>query len=360
MQSIRHKRGRAIRRNRYAPVFVFLAIAVAVVMMMMPRGSAGASHARGSLVWVTYAGSPDGYTLATARGDGSGDRELLWSWEPFTAALSPDASRVAMVLLGAVGTGPPRPPAAKAVVAIRSASHGSQVRLIAKVEPSNPPGPITWSPDGKRLAFATNRGIWTVGADGSRLRLTVRKPRIYSIYWSPDGAQLVFTTGTQTLGQSRVWIAGSDGRSPRRLTDISWQDGGLSWSDDGRLILFSSKAGPRMLNGTMYALDVNTGARRTLGSGNAPSYSPDGTPIAFLVAHDGSPFVRLGISTSAGRERRLYRAGWEGSIGPVWSPDGTEVVGHAQWSLVAVRIPGGDRHTLAATSARIKDLGWAE
>ncbi|HVX15380.1 MAG TPA: hypothetical protein VHC22_29595 [Pirellulales bacterium] len=56
----------------------------------------------------------------------------------------------------------------------------------------------TWSPDGKQIAFASNRSgvlgsfhIWAMDADGANPRRLVARNTIGFIYpsWSPDGAQ---------------------------------------------------------------------------------------------------------------------------------------------------------------------------
>ena len=82
---------------------------------------------------------------------------------------------------------------------------------------------LVWSPDGSRLAFATDDGIWVVGSDGSGLRVVIRHG--HNPTWSPDGSRLAYATW-KGLGSSngvvRLRIADADGRHVQTLARIAW------------------------------------------------------------------------------------------------------------------------------------------
>ncbi|MCU1258621.1 MAG: yycF [Bryobacterales bacterium] len=102
-----------------------------------------------------------------------------------------------------------------------------------------------YSPDGSRIAFASNRSgnreIWTCASDGTHCvqvtpfnaTFTTGSPR-----WSPDGKQLVFDSGA--AGQLDVYVLDAKGGSPRRLTADATHGFSPSWSHDGKRIYFSS------------------------------------------------------------------------------------------------------------------------
>ena len=70
------------------------------------------------------------------------------------------------------------------------------------------------SPDGRRIAFASNRGgrfeIWTVGADGGGLRQVTSGPGSKTWpAWSPDGRSILFTRAHE--GRESLWLVDAEG-----------------------------------------------------------------------------------------------------------------------------------------------------
>ena len=98
------------------------------------------------------------------------------------------------------------------------------------------------SPDGKRLAFMSNRSgsmeIWTSKRDGSdAIQLTAMglagTPR-----WSPDGHFIVFDRDTRENGG--IFVVNAERGSPRPLAQGNSQNLVPSWSHDGKWIYFAS------------------------------------------------------------------------------------------------------------------------
>jgi eukaryotic-like serine/threonine-protein kinase len=101
-----------------------------------------------------------------------------------------------------------------------------------------------FSPDGKRIAFASNRSgsfeIWVCYSDGSSpVQLTsFGGPHTGTPHWSPDGRWIAFDS--RPGGHAGIFVISSEGSEPRRVTEGTWDDIVPSWSRDGKWIYFCS------------------------------------------------------------------------------------------------------------------------
>ncbi len=103
----------------------------------------------------------------------------------------------------------------------------------------------TVSPDGARLAFTSTRSgsheLWLAGSDGNNpVRLTsFAGPWTGMPDWSPDGEELVFVARPE--GQADLYLVSAAGAPPHRLTSDPGDEIAPSWSRDGRNIYFGSR-----------------------------------------------------------------------------------------------------------------------
>ena len=101
-----------------------------------------------------------------------------------------------------------------------------------------------YSPDGKRLAFASNRSgeeeIWIANGDGSNpVQITSMKgPLCANPRWSPDGRTILFSSRRE--GSGDLYLLVPDTGELRRITDDPSEDFEPRWSRDGRSIYFGS------------------------------------------------------------------------------------------------------------------------
>ena len=170
-----------------------------------------------------------------------------------------------------------------------------------------------------KIAFTAASNIHTINPDGSGLAdLTAGPGDNFNPAWSPDGRQLAFTSNRD--GNYEIYVMNADGSNQRRITFDPATDAEPSWSPDGQRIVFETN---RDGNYELYVMDADgsnqarlTNTPQTEGS---PAWSPDGRKIAF--DEGGSAGIFVMNADGSGRTR----LGTIGTYMPNWSPDGREI-----------------------------------
>ncbi len=135
-----------------------------------------------------------------------------------------------------------------------------------------------FSPDGQRIAFSSRRGggtlaLWTMAVDGSDVRVLTRS-RCEDADWSPDGRLLVCVGDAVGFGGKDLWLVSADDGEMRPLTTTVEPETRPTWSPDGSLIAFQ-----KHVNGSWMVTVVapDSTGRRAIGPGTNPVWAPDGT-----------------------------------------------------------------------------------
>lgn len=98
------------------------------------------------------------------------------------------------------------------------------------------------SPDGTIIAFTYKGDIYTVPVNGGRaVQITTNPAYDTTPLWSPDGKQIAFAS--DRMGSLDIYIVSKDGGEPRRLTTHSGSETPVAFSDAGH-ILFSADVMP--------------------------------------------------------------------------------------------------------------------
>jgi Tol biopolymer transport system component len=216
---------------------------------------------------------------------------------------------------------------------------GSGVRKVTDSKGES--GDSAWSPNGSLLALDADRGsrkglraIYLIHASGGKFRRVTRPtPPLsdYSPRFSPDGTQLVFlrARGTAESAPAALFTVRLDGSGLHRLTPYSMRVDQSDWSPDGKRIVF--EAYPH-------------------GRGNG-AY--------------GDIFV---IDAKGGKPLNLTRnpVGEAGSIDPVWSPDGRKILfldirrvnDVGRYGLATINPDGSDRQFISTKNLEEHQPDW--
>ena len=115
-------------------------------------------------------------------------------------------------------------------------------RINISNDPNNDVEPC-WSPDGSKIAFATDRDgnyeIYVMNADGTDpIRITENFSDDHRPMWSSDGTKIAFSSNRD--GNYEIYVMNADGKQTVNLTKNGFTDSEPSWSPDGNYILFVS------------------------------------------------------------------------------------------------------------------------
>jgi len=200
------------------------------------------------------------------------------------------------------------------------------------------PGGLAWSPDSKSIAF-------TMRLPDEKSPLTVRLPKrprgaewarpavlVDGLSWGRDGV------GPVAPGYTHIFVVDAfTGGTPRQITTGNYNHSGPEWSADGKAIFVSGIRKPDAEylrnDSEIYAIDVTTGAVKTLtdrkGPDANPLVSPDGKWIAYTGYDDKmytSHLSSLYLMDSAGGNKRLWAGNFPSSPNDInWAPDGSGV-----------------------------------
>ncbi len=233
-----------------------------------------------------------------------------------------------------------------------------------KIEIASKPDNGVLSPDGERLAFVSDGGLWIVPLHGNvDVDIAGQPLRIADVpdawdsgsllSWSANG-QWIAVNG---FADSEVlsYVIPANGGAPR-LVDLPDRMGGSSWdirlalSPEGRRLAFSALehglSEPRRADRRVYVVSTSGGEPERLSDSwsSMPAFSTDGQHVAFVGYREQQGVEYDALASSAEGDLWVAQFGGGSPVavatvpgrlrGPVWSPDGRYIAAHLE--------PGGD------------------
>jgi serine/threonine-protein kinase len=133
---------------------------------------------------------------------------------------------------------------------------------------------VTWLPDG-RLGMVTGGGdvkgmVWVVATNGTGLTRVGDLSDVTAVDWSPDGRRIVYSAGAADAHAGDIFVADADGSDPTALTGPEGDDVDPTWSPDGTHIAFASS---RDGNYEIHVMGADGGDRRRLTTTTAPQFA---------------------------------------------------------------------------------------
>jgi WD40 repeat protein/tRNA A-37 threonylcarbamoyl transferase component Bud32 len=193
---------------------------------------------------------------------------------------------------------------------------------------------VAYSPDGTRLASASNDGtvkVWDAATGQLALSLTGHTAVVLSVAYSPDGKRLASAGGElDKPGEVKVWDLAT-GQEALSLKGHTSEVLSVAYSPDGKRLAGAS------YDGTVRVWDAATGQEALSLKGHthwvfSVAYSPDGKRLA-SASYDGT--VRV-WDAATGQEALSLKGhtGWVESV--AYSPDGKRLAGTSYDGAVKV------------------------
>lgn len=237
---------------------------------------------------------------------------------------------------------------------------GSDRRQIATraLEPS-------FSPSGREIVYtedvAHHGGIQLIiaRANGSHPHQVTHGPGgKFEPTWSPDGRHLLYVKTRFANEGGQIYSIGTDGSGLRLLTALP-RAGSPDWGVGGLIAFNASQTGTSCAT-ALYTMTPSGMDVRSYDMPSCvnidPSWSPDGSQLAY-IGHGALDIPEVFLSDLSSGERQLTHTSFDDTEWPTFSPSGTEVAFVAARRVYIADAGTGDVHRVPGT-ARAVHIDW--
>jgi tricorn protease len=180
------------------------------------------------------------------------------------------------------------------------------------------------SPSNKRAAIVVHGEIFTIATDHGQMQRVTETPwKEHSPHWSPDGKWIAFVS--DRTGREEIYISDELGKTVKKLTDADSDKVAIVWAQDAKSFLWTGS------DHKLFRLDIESGKQEMLASspgGNIgePQFSPDGKWISYSKP---DALLRTHVylkELATGQEHEIDSEQFMTSRGAKWTPDGKRLL----------------------------------
>ncbi len=217
---------------------------------------------------------------------------------------------------------------------------------IQRLVPNEPQGSYAAaSPDGKKIVFSVRIAsgstysfeLWTMNANGSHADrfLAAASDRPYAATWSPNGKKIAY------YRDDSLWVVNASSYGAREITSADFSSAAPSWSKKN-LIAFDRA-------GSIWVVNPKSGQEYRVGPGSQPSWSPDGTKLAYVAVPQSGVYNDIYVRRANGSgSKRLTRTPNVNEDQPAWSSGGRWIAFTGKQGVYVMRSGRGSSRLVAA------------
>jgi Tol biopolymer transport system component len=235
---------------------------------------------------------------------------------------------------------------------------------------------FNWFPDNRQILWGGSTLDLSDPVSGAQTTLVVPGyGGISGAAASPDGQLVVYGYTSSTIYTPGLWVINANGQNPHLLAKGETPSN-IAWSPDGKKIAFFG-AGWQIINADGTDLrDLTPGVILPQCYFLPPLWSPDSSKIALITTDTGNAFCQgwtedvfkgtniILVNVDSGKSYPLLSDDSKGNIDPSWSPDGSQIAFVSNRSgrpeIWAVNVGGSNLHQLTANDNQTRFPTWSK